>query len=87
MSKIESGKIIPILAMTANAFVDDIQKSRDAGMDAHLSKPVDIAMLESTIRKYRVTTQNIDGVQRLCRQNTQKGARFQRIGNGLLLFL
>ena len=49
------GKTIPILAMTANAFVEDIEKSRSAGMDAHLSKPVDIHMLEQTVRKFRVT--------------------------------
>ncbi len=34
-------KTIPIIAMTANAFEDDVQKSIDAGMNAHLSKPVD----------------------------------------------
>ena len=49
------GKTIPILAMTANAFVDDIQKSIDSGMDAHLSKPVDIATLEATVRRFRVS--------------------------------
>ncbi len=54
------GRTIPILAMTANAFVDDIQKSRDAGMDAHLSKPVDIAMLEQTVQKYRVPPPEIN---------------------------
>ena len=47
------GRTIPILAMTANAFMDDIQKSMDAGMDAHLSKPVDIATLEQTVRRFR----------------------------------
>ena len=47
------GRTIPILAMTANAFMEDIQKSMDAGMDAHLSKPVDIATLEQTVRRFR----------------------------------
>ena len=37
------GRIIPILAMTANAFLEDMQKSKEAGMDEHLSKPVDIS--------------------------------------------
>ena len=49
------GRIIPILAMTANAFLEDMQKSRKAGMDEHLSKPVDIAALEQTIKRFRVT--------------------------------
>ena len=49
------GRVIPILAMTANAFLEDMQKSREAGMDAHLSKPVDIAALEQTVKRFRVT--------------------------------
>ena len=49
------GRIIPILAMTANAFLEDMQKSREAGMDEHLSKPVDIAALEQTVKRFRVT--------------------------------
>ena len=49
------GRIIPILAMTANAFLEDIQKSKEAGMDVHLSKPVDIAALEQTVKHFRVT--------------------------------
>ena len=49
------GRIIPILAMTANAFLEDMQKSKEAGMDAHLSKPVDIAALEQTVKRFRVT--------------------------------
>ena len=49
------GKTIPILAMTANAFLEDMQKSKEAGMDEHLSKPVDIAALEQTVKRFRVT--------------------------------
>ena len=49
------GRIIPILAMTANAFLEDMQKSKEAGMDEHLSKPVDIAALEQTVKHFRVT--------------------------------
>ena len=49
------GRTIPILAMTANAFLEDMQKSRDAGMDEHLSKPVDINALEQTVKRFRVT--------------------------------
>ena len=49
------GHTIPILAMTANAFLEDMQKSKEAGMDEHLSKPVDIAALEQTVKRFRVT--------------------------------
>ena len=49
------GKTIPILAMTANAFLEDMQKSKEAGMGVHLSKPVDIAMLEQAVRRFRIT--------------------------------
>ena len=41
---------IPILAMTANAFAEDIRDALEAGMNAHVSKPVDMAVLEKTIR-------------------------------------
>ncbi len=49
------GRTIPILAMTANAFLEDMQKSKEAGMDEHLSKPVDISALEKTVKRFRVT--------------------------------
>ena len=49
-SKNPLGRTIPIIAMTANAFSDDIQNSLEAGMDAHVSKPIDMAVLEKTIR-------------------------------------
>jgi len=41
--------------LTANAFLEDVKKSKEAGMDAHLSKPVDIAALEQTVKRFRVT--------------------------------
>lgn len=41
--------------MTATAFLEDVKKSKEAGMDAHLSKPVDIAALEQTLKRFRVT--------------------------------
>lgn len=40
------GRDIPIIAMTANAFADDIQHSLDCGMNAHISKPIDLKLLE-----------------------------------------
>ena len=41
--------------MTANAFLEDVKKSKEAGMDEHLSKPVDIDALEQTVKHFRVT--------------------------------
>ena len=41
--------------MTANAFLADVKKSKEAGMDEHLSKPVDISALEQTVKRFRVT--------------------------------
>lgn len=43
---------IPIIAMTANAFVEDIQESKEAGMNEHISKPLDITKVLSAICKY-----------------------------------
>ena len=45
-----AAKTIPIIAMTANAFAEDIQASMDAGMNAHISKPIDLEALEKTVR-------------------------------------
>ena len=45
------GQTIPIIAMTANAFVEDVNNSLAAGMNAHISKPLDMAVLESTMRR------------------------------------
>ena len=43
--------VIPIVAMTANAFAEDVQASQAAGMTAHLAKPIDMDMLRSTLGK------------------------------------
>ena len=40
---------IPIIAMTANAFQEDRDAARDAGMNAHLSKPVNIDQIQKVI--------------------------------------
>ncbi|MDR2965651.1 MAG: response regulator [Treponema sp.] len=45
---------LPIIAMTANVFKDDIEKCLAAGMDAHLGKPLDIDKILETMRKYLV---------------------------------
>ena len=44
------GRTIPILAMTANAFSEDVKDCLDAGMDAPVAKPLDTAVLERTLR-------------------------------------
>ena len=49
----ELAKTIPIIAMTANAFSEDIQHSLAAGMNAHASKPVEMRVLEKTIRSIK----------------------------------
>ena len=45
----EDAKRIPIIALTANAFDEDVQRSLQAGMNAHLSKPVEPATLHQVL--------------------------------------
>ena len=49
----ELAKTIPIIAMTANAFSEDIQHSLAAGMNAHVSKQIEMKVLEKTIRSIK----------------------------------
>ena len=49
----ELAKTNPIIAMTANAFSEDIQHSLAAGMNAHVSKPIEMKVLEKTIRSIK----------------------------------
>ena len=53
-------KTIPIVAMTANAFVEDIQQSKASGMNEHMSKPLDIDQLQRMLSRW------------LGRKNTEK---------------
>ena len=46
------GKKIPIIAMTANAFAEDVQAALNAGMDDHVAKPVDMSILIAVITKH-----------------------------------
>lgn len=46
------GKKIPIIAMMANAFAEDVQAALNAGMDDHVAKPIDMSILISVITKY-----------------------------------
>ena len=43
---------LPIIAMTANAFKDDIEKCLEAGMNDHVSKPLDVDRVFEVLRKY-----------------------------------
>ena len=52
LSERPDGKEIPIIAMTANAFAEDVQAALKAGMDDHVAKPIDMSILISVITKY-----------------------------------
>jgi len=49
---IPRAKSIPIIAMTANVFREDVEKCIEAGMNAHLGKPIDFAVVKEVLRKY-----------------------------------
>lgn len=49
--KREDAASVPIVAMTANAFAEDVQEALDAGMNEHVAKPVDMQVLCETLRK------------------------------------
>lgn len=51
--KREDAGLIPIIAMTANAFAEDVQHAKEAGMNAHLAKPIDVIKMTNVIAKYR----------------------------------
>lgn len=50
-----SAKTIPIIAMTANAFDEDVERTRAAGMNAHLAKPIDPQLLYETLYRFLYT--------------------------------
>ena len=52
LSKREDAKTIPVIALTANAFVADISKARNVGMNDHIAKPVDIDHLVDVLKKW-----------------------------------
>lgn len=53
-SRLELAKTIPIIAMTANAFSEDIQHSLAAGMNAHVSKPVEMKGTGKDDQKHKI---------------------------------
>ena len=54
----KGAKDIPIVAMTADAFDEDVKRTMQAGMNAHLTKPIDIKTLTSTLASLIITEQN-----------------------------
>ncbi|WNV59335.1 ATP-binding protein [Oscillospiraceae bacterium NTUH-002-81] len=72
----ELAKKIPVIAMTANAFSEDIQHSLAAGMNAHVSKPVEMRVLEKTIRSIK----SCGGVpnRRSLNSNKWQGIRYEK---------
>ena len=48
----EDAKVIPIIAMTANAFTEDKLRTKEAGMNEHIAKPVDIKELDEILQKW-----------------------------------
>lgn len=56
----KNAKTIPIIAMSANAFDEDIEKSKQAGMNAHLAKPIEPELLYSTIQEFLLKKEAMD---------------------------
>ena len=50
--KRRDAKEIPIIAMTANAFAEDVKDALDAGMNVHIAKPIDMELLKKTLNQY-----------------------------------
>ncbi len=48
----EDARTIPIIAMTANAFAEDVKDAKEAGMDDHIAKPIDMEIVKKTLYKY-----------------------------------
>jgi len=61
----EDAKVIPIIAMTANAFTEDRLRSKEAGMDEHIAKPVDAKRLMRVISE-------------LVENNSGRGSRIEK---------
>ena len=57
----KDAKVVPIIAMTANAFTEDKLKAKEAGMDEHIAKPVDVKLLVKVIS--RLVGNNLGGIR------------------------
>ena len=60
MKRADAGQV-PIFAMTADAFAEDIELAKRAGMNAHFAKPLDINAMLKEIRKHTKTTEQKRG--------------------------
>lgn len=49
----ERAKTIPIIAMTANSFIEDVEEALESGMNSHLSKPINMDLFKKTISKFK----------------------------------
>ena len=67
----ELAKTIPVIAMTANAFSEDIQHSLAAGMNAHISKPVEMEVLKKTIKSIKINGGAQIPISKLYRQDME----------------
>ena len=47
----EDANLVPIIAMTANAFAEDEKEALEAGMDVHVAKPIDMELLKKAIKQ------------------------------------
>jgi CheY-like chemotaxis protein len=48
----EDLRVIPIIAMTADAFADDVRHAMEAGMNGHIAKPIDVGKVEEMIERW-----------------------------------
>lgn len=53
LSQKKDASRIPIIALSANAFAEDVRRSKNAGMNGHLAKPINIPLLKQTLAKYK----------------------------------
>ena len=50
---------IPIIAMTANAFAEDVKEALEAGMNAHIAKPIEMGLLKKAMDQYRKREEDV----------------------------